>query len=123
MSKPILGLILGAALGVLDGLTALLYPDTKGMMLGIIIGSTGKGLIAGVIIGFVARKLKSLPIGVVVGLVVGFLITLPFAVMPAENGQTYFWEIIIPGSLVGLILGFATQRYGRAPRQSAAVQS
>jgi uncharacterized membrane-anchored protein YhcB (DUF1043 family) len=28
------------------------------------------------------------------------------------TGQKYFWEILIPGSLVGLIVGFLTQRYG-----------
>ena len=32
--------------------------------------------------------------------------------MHNPNGQTYFWEILIPGSLEGLIVGFLTQRYG-----------
>jgi hypothetical protein len=30
------------------------------------------------------------------------------------TGQKYFWEILIPGSMVGLIVGFLTQRYGQA---------
>jgi hypothetical protein len=42
----------------------------------------------------------------------GALFALPIAMMPAANGQKYFWEILIPGSLVGLIVGFLTQRYG-----------
>jgi hypothetical protein len=113
MSKVTLGIILGTILGALDGLTALFYPDTGPMMLSIIIGSTGKGLVAGLIIGFVARKLRSLPLGILAGLAVGFMVTLPIAMAPATNGHTYFWPIIIPGSLVGLVLGFATQRYGK----------
>jgi hypothetical protein len=30
-------------------------------------------------------------------------------------GEPYFWEIILPGSIVGLIVGFATARY-RGPQ-------
>ena len=115
MSKVLLGTILGTVLGLLDGLTAIFYPDTGPMMLSIIIGSTGKGLLAGLVIGVVARKLRSLPLGIVVGLLVAFLITLPIALLPAPNGQTHFWPIIIPGSLVGLLVGFATQKYGKPP--------
>ncbi len=115
MSKVLLGTILGTVLGALDGLTAIFYPDTGPMMLGIMIGSTGKGLLAGLVIGIVARKLKSLPLGILTGLLVAFLITLPIALSPSPNGQTHFWAIIIPGSLVGLFVGFATQKYGRVP--------
>jgi hypothetical protein len=27
------------------------------------------------------------------------------------GGPSYFWEIMLPGSLVGVIVGYATQRY------------
>jgi hypothetical protein len=120
MSKVVLGIVLGTLLGVLDGLSALLYPNTESMIFGIIVGSTAKGLVAGLVIGLVARKLNSIGLGILIGLGVGFVLALPFAMMPAENGQTYFWEIIIPGSLVGLILGFATQKYGKAPESRVA---
>jgi hypothetical protein len=30
-------------------------------------------------------------------------------------GGKYYLEIILPGSLVGLLTGYATIRYGRAP--------
>ena len=119
MSKVVMGIILGTVLGILDGLTALLYPGTESMIFGIIVGSTFKGLVAGLVIGLVARKLNSINLGILIGLAVGFLLALPFAMMPAENGQVYFWEIIIPGSLVGLILGFATQKYGKRPVSTA----
>ena len=73
MSKPLLGLILGAALGFLDGLGAFFYPGVASMMMGIIIGSTLKGLLTGLVTGFVARKLHSLPLGILTGLSVGLV--------------------------------------------------
>jgi len=49
----------------------------------------------------------------VVGLAVGALCALPFALgVDPNTGKQYFWEILIPGSLVGLLVGYATQRYG-----------
>jgi len=54
MSKPLLGLLLGAALGLLDGLGAFAYPGVATMMTSIIIGSTFKGLITGLATGFFA---------------------------------------------------------------------
>jgi hypothetical protein len=29
-----------------------------------------------------------------------------------QKQEVYLWEILIPGSLVGLIVGYLTQRYG-----------
>ena len=117
MNKPVLGLIVGGTLGILDGLTALVSaPETAPNIISIVIGSMGKGLVAGLIIGFVARKVNNLAVGIVVGLAVGALLALPIAMMTDPNtGQVYFWEILIPGSIVGLIVGYATQRYGTAP--------
>ena len=68
-------------------------------------------MIGGLIIGFIARKLHSLPLGIVTGALVTGAITYPIAAAPNENGQTYFWEILIPGMIVGLIVGYATQRH------------
>jgi len=78
---------------------------------GIVIGSTVKGIIAGIAIGFFARKVHSLALGIVFGLAVGF--ALAFLVAYLQHG--YYFEIILPGSLVGIIVGYATQRYGAAP--------
>ncbi len=121
MSKPLLGLLLGGILGALDGLTALLSaPEVAPQIMGIVIGSMGKGLVAGVLIGWLSRKYDSLAVGLLGGLVIAALMALPFAIArdPA-TGQRYFWEIMIPGSIVGLIVGYATQRYGRPRRVSA----
>lgn len=52
MSKPVLGLVLGGVLGIFDGLTAWFEPAVRNQMLGIVVGSTIKGLIAGILIGF-----------------------------------------------------------------------
>ena len=78
---------------------------------GIVIGSTIKGIIAGIAIGFFAKKFHSLPIGILFGLVVGALLAYLTALM--QGG--YYFEIILPGTMVGLIVGFATQKYGKTP--------
>ncbi len=112
MSKPLIGIVLGAILGAIDGLTAWFTPAVREQLAGIVISSTFKGLIAGVAIGFFAKKFHSLPIGILFGLAVGALLaylTARFAV------GGYYFEIMLPGSLVGLIVGFATQKYGNTP--------
>jgi hypothetical protein len=68
MNKVILGLVLGGILGAFDGLTAWFTPAVRNELLGIVIGSTIKGIIAGICIGYFARKVRSLPLGIVFGL-------------------------------------------------------
>jgi hypothetical protein len=121
MNKPVLGLVAGGVLGVFDGLTALVSaPEVAPQIAGIVAGSMGKGLVAGVLIGWFAKKVNNLGAGIVFGLVLGALFALPFAMATDPNtGQKYFWEILIPGSMVGLIVGFLTQRYGMAALATA----
>ena len=112
MSKPLVGILLGAVLGAFDGLTAWFTPAVRDQLVGIVISSTFKGIIAGIAIGFFAKKFHSLPVGIVFGLAVGALLaflTARFAV------GGYYFAIMLPGSMVGLIVGFATQKYGKAP--------
>lgn len=115
MNKPLLGLILGGALGALDGLTAMVSaPEVKPQIMAIVAGSTGKGLVAGLLIGLIARKVNHMTASVVFGFLVAALIALPFALgVDPATGKRYFWEIMIPGSIVGLIVGYATQKFGR----------
>jgi hypothetical protein len=40
--------LLGGLLGLIDGLSALLYPGTAAMILPIVVGSTIKGLVTGI---------------------------------------------------------------------------
>ena len=112
MSKPLIGIIVGAVLGAFDGLTAYFTPAVRDQLAGIVVSSTFKGIIAGIAIGFFAKKFHSLPLGLLFGLAIGALLaylTARFAV------GGYYFEIMLPGTLVGLIVGFATQKYGRTP--------
>lgn len=111
MNKVVLGVLLGAILGDIDGATAWFTPQVRQGLAGIIVGSTIKGIIAGVAIGFFARKVHSLLLGILFGLAIGFL--LAFVIAYLQHG--YYFEIILPGSIVGLIVGYATQRYGTGP--------
>jgi hypothetical protein len=112
MPKPLLGVILGAVLGAFDGLTAWFTPAVRDQLGGIVVGSTIKGVIAGIAIGFFAKKFHSLPLGVIFGLAIGAF--LAFLVAQMQHG--YYLQIILPGSIVGLIVGFATQKYGNDRR-------
>ena len=117
MKKSVFAMLLGGFLGIFDGLTALITggPEIPGQIVGIVIGSTVKGLVAGLIIGLVAQRTQSLPIIVAVGVAVSaffaYLVTI---------GSPYLWEIVLPGSIVGLIVGFATAKYRGGARSSTA---
>ena len=111
MNKVLLGLLLGALLGAIDGGTAWFTPSVRAQLAGIVVGSTIKGLIAGMAAGLFARKVNSVPLGILFGLGVGAL--LAFIVAYMQHG--YYLEIILPGSIVGMIVGYATQRYGMTP--------
>ena len=120
MNKALFGLLLGGFLGIFDGLTALFSaPETRPAILGIVIGSTIKGLITGVLIGFFARKVHSLPLGVVFGLAVGLILAFAVAAMPSDTGKHYYFQIMLPGGILGMIVGYATQRYGAVPQGSS----
>jgi hypothetical protein len=117
MNKPLLGLVVGGILGVFDGLSALVSaPEVAPEIVGIIVGSTFKGVIVGLIAGFFARKVNSVPLGIAVGLLAGLGFAWLIASQPdALTGKHYYWEIMLPGSLAGAIVGFATQRFGKRP--------
>lgn len=120
MNKPVLGMLLGGVLGILDGLSALVSaPEVAPAILGIVIGSTFKGLLTGVLIGFFARKVNSLPLGILFGLAVGLVLAYLVAAMPDPTGKHYYWEIMLPGSFLGIIVGYATQVYGGRPQPAA----
>ncbi|MGH9868094.1 MAG: hypothetical protein ACREAA_08025 [Candidatus Polarisedimenticolia bacterium] len=125
MSKPVLGLLLGALLGLIDGSAAYLYPypDVKAAIVEIIIGSTFKGLLTGVLAGVFARRMNSLPMGIVFGLVVGLALSYLVAAMPNPDNKHYYFEIMLPGTALGAVVGFATQRFGRPPLGKTAQHS
>src|SRR4026209_965626 len=104
MSKPVLGLVLGGILGIFDGLSALVSapndPAVRAGIVGIVIGSTVKGLLAGALVGWYARRARSLGatlgFGLVVGLALAFLVC-PAQVMAGQNA--YYWQIVLPGGI------------------------
>jgi hypothetical protein len=77
------------------------------MMAQIVIGSTIKGIVTGLIAGWVARRRQSVMAGVGAGLIVGFVLS----TVAAQGQRDHFWAIVLPGMLLGAITGYATQRY------------
>lgn len=121
MNKILLGLILGAVLGAIDGASAGFYPYIEGKdLLGIVPASMAKGLVTGVIAGWYARRSNSLGKGVLVGLIAGLLLSAPLVIEPDPRaGHRLVFEIVLPGMVLGAIVGFATQRFGaRAPTRA-----
>ncbi|MBM3759292.1 MAG: hypothetical protein FJW36_03490 [Acidobacteria bacterium] len=111
-SKIVVGLLAGAALGFVDGLTAWFKAAVRPFIMGILIGSTFKGVVVGIICALLARKVRSVPVGIGVGAAFGLLFAYLVASMPAETGEHYYVEIMVPGFVVGAIIGFLTQKYG-----------
>ena len=106
MGKFWFAVAVGAALGILDGLTSWFTPAVRADLMGIVVGSTVKGAIAGAIAGWFAKKVNSVPLGILVGLLAGLLLAWGVAAM--QHG--YYFEIMLPGSLVGAIAGYAGQK-------------
>ncbi len=112
MNKILVGLIFGVLLGLLDGATAWFYPETRPVIGGILIGSSFKGMLVGILSGWFARKVNSTAWGIVVGSALGLLFAFIVAYLDASKGKPHYLEIMLPGFVVGAIVGFLTQRMG-----------
>ena len=77
------------------------------MMLPIVIGSTLKGTLTGLAAGLVARSRSSMLLRVLTGVIVGFVLS---SLAAFGQGDHYF-EIVMPGMVLGALVGFVTQRY------------
>jgi hypothetical protein len=126
VTKPVLGLALGGVLGVFDGLSALVSapgdPNVKAGIVGIVIGSTIKGLLTGAIIGWFAKRTNSLAAGIAFGLAVGVALAYGVSLMQKLAGQPpYYWQIMLPGGILGMIVGYASIKYGGQLRRTAAI--
>jgi hypothetical protein len=113
MKKPLFGMLLGGVLGIPDGLSALVSagddPNVRAGIVGIVIGSTVKGLITGLLIGWLARRVHSLPLGILFGFAIGLLLAFGVSRLQVAAGQpAYYWQIMTPGAILGIIVGYAT---------------
>jgi len=66
------------------------------MIVAIIVGSTIKGLVTGVAMGVLARRVRSVPVGIVGGLAVGLALSYLAALTPDPQGQHHYAEIMLP---------------------------
>src|SRR5882762_646230 len=117
LTKPMLGLAVGGALGLLDGMSGFFEPSLAAVMGGVITFSLLKGLLAGIATGYVSQRVHSMLLGILAG--VGIAAALSLLVI-LQAGMALFWDIMIPGMLLGLIVGFATQRFGKIAASAAA---
>jgi hypothetical protein len=119
LTKPTLGLALGGALGLLDGLSGFFEPSLAPVMGSVITFSLLKGLVAGVAIGYFSQRVSSVLIGIVAGIGIAAVLSL---VVVLHAGMALFWDIVLPGMLLGGIVGFATQKFGRAAGPATVVR-
>ena len=122
MNKIVVGLLFGLIFGALDGATAWFYPETHSLIAGIMVGSSIKGMIVGLLSGWFARKVQSTAWGIVVGSALGLLFAYIVAAMDATKGKPHYLEIMLPGFIVGAIIGFLTQRLGTPVAAKKAAQ-
>jgi hypothetical protein len=111
VTKTSFGIIFGAALGILDGLTSWFSPEARLYVAAIIMGATFKGAIIGAICGFYARKKTSMRRGVVLGILIGLTVSILVASIPTEYPIHHYIAIVGPDTILGISLGYATQRF------------
>src|SRR5260370_19004664 len=110
LTKPMLGLAVGGALGLLDGLSGFFEPSLAAVMGSVITLSLLKGLLAGIATGYVSQRVHSMLLGILAG--IGIAAALSLLVI-LRAGMALFWDILLPGMLLVAIVGVATQRFGR----------
>ena len=120
LTKPMLGLAVGGTLGLLDGISGFLEPSLAPLMGSVITFSLLKGLASGVSIGYFSKRVHSMPLGILAGIVIAAALSM---LLILKAGIALFWDIILPGMLLGVIVGFATQRFGRPPAVSSATNT
>lgn len=124
-SKPAIGAAVGAMLGVVDGASAWAFPEARAMIAVIVVSSTIKGALTGLLAGLVARRVQSVGVGIGAGLAFGFALSLLAAAMspPGPDGSKHYVEIVLPGMLLGAVVGFTTQWFprGRSTRSSTVI--
>ena len=119
LTKPMLGLVMGGFLGLLDGVSGFFEPSLAPVMGSVITFSLLKGLLSGLAIGYVSQRFHSMTVGIVAGIAIAAALSL---LVILHAGMALFWDILLPGMLLGAIVGFATQRFGKAANPAAAAR-
>jgi hypothetical protein len=120
VTKPMLGLAVGGTLGLLDGVSGFLEPSLAPVMTSVITFSLLKGLVAGIAIGYFSKKFHSMALGILAGLAIAAVLSL---LVIWKAGMALFWDILLPGMLLGVIVGFATQKFAGQPAESSATRA
>lgn len=118
MNKPMVGVMAGAVLGIVDGTTAWFTPAARSEMNTILMGSCVKGMVVGILCGLIARKVHSTAVGLLAGAAFGLLFAFLVALAPQPDGSHYYLQIMLPGFVLGALIGFLTQRMGVAPQKA-----
>ena len=66
----------------------------------------------------IARKVHSTTVGLAAGAGFGLLFAYLVALMPEPDGTHYYLQIMVPGFVLGALIGFLTQRMGVAPARA-----
>jgi hypothetical protein len=119
LTKPMLGLAVGGVLGLLDGLSGFFEPSLAPVMGSVITFSLLKGLLSGIATGYISQRVHSMLVGILAGIGIAAALSL---LVTLRAGMALFWDILLPGMLLGAIVGFATQRFGRAKESAVAVR-
>ena len=113
MKKIVIAVVAGAILGAFDGMTAWFTPAVRDQVGTIMMLSSLKSVIAGLIIGSFAYFVKNRTAVITFGFAVGLILAYLVAMTPdPRTGEHYYLQIMLPGSIVGLLVGYATARYG-----------
>ena len=110
LTKPMLGLAVGGTLGLLDGLSGFFEPSLAPVMSSVITFSLLKGLVTGIAIGYVSQRVHSMFVGILAGIGIAGALSL---LVILRAGRALFWDIMLPGMLLGIVVGFTTQKFGK----------
>jgi hypothetical protein len=93
----------------MDGLSGFLEPSLAPLMTSVITFSLLKGLVSGAAIGYFSKRVHSMLLGILAGVLIAAAFSM---LLILRAGMALFLDIMLPGMLLGVIVGFATQRFG-----------
>src|SRR5690242_16458399 len=118
-AKVFVGVVVGAALGLLDGLSSYLTPSARPLFLFIVLASTIKGFITGVLTALIASRTRRFWPAILAGFGIGLVLSFLAATFtPDPEGHRYYFQNMLPGAVLGAIVGFSTQKLSVARQHS-----